>query len=380
MLKKRIICVFGTRPEAIKMAPVILELKKRARYDLFVAVTAQHRAMLDSVLEAFNIEPDYDLNIMTENQTLGGITSSVLTGMAALFKAQKPDICLVHGDTTTTFAASLAAFYAQIPIGHVEAGLRTFDLSQPYPEEANRKLTGALASLHFAPTISAKENLLKENVRNETIFVTGNTGIDTLSYTARENYRFKNETLRTLDFSKKTVLLTAHRRENFGAPLLSVFAAVKRLLAKNPDAQTVYPVHLNPSVRGCAFSELENTPRVFLTEPLDIVDMHNLLARSYIVLTDSGGLQEEGPALDKPVLTLRNVTERPEGVTSCALKLVGTDEQSVFTAADKLLNDAASYEQMARAKNPFGDGKASQRIIGGLDFYFGFEQKRPEDF
>ena len=356
--------IFGTRPEAIKMAPLILELEKNSdKLQSIVTVTAQHREMLDQVLETFKIQPDYDLNIMKNRQTLIDVATSALEGLDRVMKEVKPDIVLVHGDTSTTFIGSLAAFYNRIAIGHVEAGLRTGNKFSPYPEEMNRQLTGIMADLHFAPTEISKENLLKENKNPESIFVTGNTAIDALKTTVRENYH--HPILEKVG-GDRIILLTAHRRENLGEPMRNMFKAIKRLLAEHSDVQVVYPVHLNPAVREVANEILGNDPRIHLIEPLEVMDFHNFASRSYMILTDSGGIQEEAPSLGKPVLVLRDTTERPEGIEAGTLKLAGTDEETIYQLGKELLVDHDAYEKMAKASNPYGDGLASKRIVERL--------------
>lgn len=366
--KIKVMTIFGTRPEAIKMAPVVLELKKyKDEIESIVTVTAQHRQMLDQVLETFDITPDYDLNIMKDRQTLIDVTVNALQGLDQVMKEAKPDIVLVHGDTTTTFVGSLAAFYNQIAIGHVEAGLRTHNKYSPYPEEMNRQLTGIMADLHFAPTEQSKQNLLKENKNPDTIFVTGNTAIDALKTTVKEHY-----THPILDKigNDRMILLTAHRRENLGEPMRHMFRAIKRLLQEHEDVQVVYPVHLNPAVREVANEILGDDPRIHLIEPLEVFDFHNFAARSYMILTDSGGVQEEAPSLGKPVLVLRDTTERPEGIEAGTLKLAGTNEETIYHLAKELLEDQNAYEKMAKASNPYGDGFASRRIVDALLTYF----------
>jgi len=371
--KIKVMTIFGTRPEAIKMAPVVLELKKHPdEIESIVTVTAQHRQMLDQVLETFNITPDYDLNIMKDRQTLIDVTVNALQGLDKVMKEAKPDIVLVHGDTTTTFVGSLAAFYNQIAIGHVEAGLRTHNKYSPYPEEMNRQLTGVMADLHFAPTEQSRENLLKENKNPDTIFVTGNTAIDALKTTVKEQY--SHPILEKIG-SDRMILLTAHRRENLGEPMRHMFRAIKRLLQEHDDVQVVYPVHLNPAVREVANEILGNDPRIHLIEPLEVFDFHNFAARSYMILTDSGGVQEEAPSLGKPVLVLRDTTERPEGIAAGTLKLAGTNEENIYRLAKELLEDEEAYNQMAKASNPYGDGFASRRIVDALLTYF-YEKKR----
>jgi len=380
MDKIKVMSIFGTRPEAIKMAPLILELGKNEYIESIVCVSAQHRRMLDQVLEVFAIKPDYDLNIMKENQTLTSITTAVLNDLARVFDAAKPNLCLVHGDTSTTFAASLACFYAGVKVGHVEAGLRTLDKYQPYPEEMNRRLTAALSDLNFAPTVNSKKNLLKENIPEDSVFITGNTAIDALKYTTKEQYTFCEPKLNNIDFAKKIIVMTAHRRENLGEGISAICAAALRLVNDNAAAELVYPVHLNPAVRKTVYRILADKPRIHLTEPLNITDMHNLMSRSYLILTDSGGLQEEAPSWNKPVLVLRNVTERPEGLEAGTLILAGVKEDDIYNNASKLLHDKVLYQQMAEAKNPFGDGYASRRIADAILYYYGITKKRPEDY
>ncbi|MDO4764769.1 MAG: UDP-N-acetylglucosamine 2-epimerase (non-hydrolyzing) [Eubacteriales bacterium] len=360
--KIKVMSVFGTRPEAVKMAPVVQAVQNHPELESVVAVTAQHREMLDQVLEVFDIHPDYDLNIMQAGQTLTQITTRAMNGLEEVFIKAKPDIVLVHGDTTTSFAGALAAFYQQIPVGHVEAGLRTFNKYEPFPEEMNRCLTGRLAEFHFSPTENSKKNLLKENIAEEQIFVTGNTVIDALQTTIQENYSFEYDLLNRLDFDKKIITMTAHRRENLGEPLKEICQAIKTIVEKNPDVEVVYAVHLNPKVQETAKSILGDLKQVHLIPPLALQDMHNLMNRSYLVLTDSGGLQEEVPSMGKPVLVLRNVTERPEGVEAGTLKLVGTDYQTIVRETENLLHKPEEYQKMAGAVNPYGDGKASLRI------------------
>ncbi|MGI6085355.1 MAG: non-hydrolyzing UDP-N-acetylglucosamine 2-epimerase [Acetivibrionales bacterium] len=381
MSKLKVMTVFGTRPEAIKMAPLVKELTKSNILDSTVCVTAQHRQMLDQVLDIFKIKPDYDLNIMQDRQTLIDITTRAVEGLHDVFQEAKPDMVLVHGDTTTTFAASLAAFYAKVKVGHVEAGLRTYDKYSPYPEEMNRKLTGAIADLHFAPTVANKENLLKENVDEKNIYVTGNTVIDALSSTVSTDYRFIDSFLRTYDFDKKRVILvTAHRRENIGRPLNDICTALRRLCDDMPDVSIIYPVHLNPIVRETANRILGGHERIHLIDPLNVQDMHNLMNKSTLIMTDSGGLQEEAPSLGKPVLVLRNETERPEAVKAGTVKLLGTDAETVYNEARRLLEDSNEYLRMAKAINPYGDGQASKRIIEALSYYFKLSDKKPDDF
>jgi UDP-N-acetylglucosamine 2-epimerase (non-hydrolysing) len=362
----KVLSVFGTRPEAIKMAPLIKKLQENSEVESTVAVTAQHREMLDMVLELFKIVPDYDLNIMKKGQTLTHITARVLEGMGEVLKDSRPDIVLVHGDTTTTFAASLAGFYLKIPVGHVEAGLRTANKYSPYPEEINRRLTGNLADLHFAPTAAARENLLKENVRDNNICVTGNTVIDALLSTVDENYSFDENLGFVNETENKIILVTAHRRENWGKPMDRIFNAVKEIVNNNRDVEIVFPVHKNPKVRNHVHEILGSSERVHLIEPLDYRPFVNLMDSSYFILTDSGGMQEEAPSLGKPVLVLRDTTERPEAVSAGTVKLVGTEKEEILNTAQILLNDRESYLKMANAVNPYGDGRASDRIVDAL--------------
>ncbi|MED1299856.1 UDP-N-acetylglucosamine 2-epimerase [[Bacillus thuringiensis] serovar konkukian] len=364
----KVMTIFGTRPEAIKMAPLVLELQKHPeKIESIVTVTAQHRQMLDQVLSIFGITPDFDLNIMKDRQTLIDITTRGLEGLDKVMKEVKPDIVLVHGDTTTTFIASLAAFYNQIPVGHVEAGLRTWDKYSPYPEEMNRQLTGVMADLHFSPTAKSATNLQKENKDESRIFITGNTAIDALKTTVKETY--SHPVLEKLG-SDRLVLMTAHRRENLGEPMRNMFRAIKRLVDKHEDVQVVYPVHMNPVVRETANDILGDHGRIHLIEPLDVIDFHNVAARSYLMLTDSGGVQEEAPSLGVPVLVLRDTTERPEGIEAGTLKLAGTDEETIFSLADELLSDKEAHDKMSKASNPYGDGRASERIVEAILKHF----------
>lgn len=363
----KVMTVFGTRPEAIKMAPLVKELEKRDEIKSIVCVTAQHRQMLDQVLEIFDIKPDYDLNIMKDRQTLLSITTNALSGIYEVVAKEKPDIVLVHGDTSTTFAGSLAAFYNQTSIGHVEAGLRTYDKYSPFPEEMNRRLTGAMADMHFSPTVSNKNNLLKENIDESAIYITGNTVIDALKTTVKPDYEFKDATLASLDFkSKKVILMTAHRRENLGKPLENICNAVKDIVEKHDDIEVVYPVHLNPAVREVAKKVLGHLDRVHLIEPLDVVEMHNAMERCYMVMTDSGGLQEEAPGLGKPVIVLRTETERPEAVEAGTVLMGGVQMETIEYYADKLIDDDAFYKKIAKTANPYGDGHASERIVDAI--------------
>lgn len=381
MKKIKVMSIFGTRPEATKMAPLIKVMEKCEYIEQLVCVTAQHRQMLDQVLDIFEIKPDYDLNIMKERQTLTDITTRALVGLEGVMRETKPDLVLVHGDTTTTFAGSLAAFYSGIKLGHVEAGLRTYDKTQPFPEEMNRVLTGHLADLHFAPTKLAKEHLLAENIGEEDIFITGNTAVDCLKTTIEENYRFTRECLNDIDFDRyRVVTMTAHRRENLGKPLENICEATLKLVEDNEDIFVVYAVHFNPAVRDTAYRILGNHPRILLTDPIDMKDMHNLMNRSYFVMTDSGGLQEEVPSMHKPVLVLRNVTERPEGLDAGTLRLAGNTKEEIYRQADLILNDKEVYGSMAKSRNPFGDGYAAERILQAILYSFGIRKDRPLDY
>jgi len=362
----KVMTVFGTRPEAIKMAPIILAMQQQPdKFTPITVVTAQHREMLDQVLDIFHIKPDYDLNIMRPNQTLSGITTRVLNQLDDILTTAAPDIVLVHGDTTTTFAASVSAFYHQTMLGHVEAGLRTWDKYSPYPEEMNRQLTDILSDLYFAPTELSRENLLKQAHPDHHIYITGNTAIDALAQTVDPDYH--HAVLDQVKPGHRLILLTMHRRENQGAPMHAVLKAVRREVEQHPDVEVIYPVHLSPAVQKVAHAELDGMDRIHLIDPLDVVDFHNLSARSYFIMTDSGGVQEEAPSLNKPVLVLRDTTERPEGVTNGTLKLVGTDPDKVTTAMETLLNDDQAYQKMAMAKNPYGDGHAAERILTAID-------------
>lgn len=372
--------IFGTRPEAIKMAPVIKELKKHPEFETKVCVTAQHREMLDQVMDLFQLHADYDLNIMAKGQTLYDITARVLRGLQEVFEKERPDYVLVHGDTTTTFTAALAAFYAQIPVGHVEAGLRTGNLASPFPEEANRQLTGVLTRYHFAPTETARQNLLRENKKDDHIFVVGNTVIDALLATVKKDYTFEDKEIEAIEEHKRVILVTTHRRENLGAPMHHVYRALRRLVDDVPDTEIVFPVHRNPLVREAVSEELEGHPRIHLVEPMEYEPFTNLMARSTIVLTDSGGIQEEAPSLGKPVLVLRDTTERPEAVEAGTVALVGTDEEKIYNTAYKLLTDEAAYKSMAEAVNPYGDGKSAARIAGWLLYENGLSKEKPSHF
>ncbi|WP_180754161.1 non-hydrolyzing UDP-N-acetylglucosamine 2-epimerase [Ligilactobacillus agilis] len=378
MEKIKVMTVFGTRPEAIKMAPLVLALQADERFEAVTTVTAQHREMLDQVLEIFKIVPDYDLNIMHKEQTLTEITANVLAKLDQVIKVVKPDIILVHGDTTTTFAASVAAFYNQVAIGHVEAGLRTWNKYSPFPEEMNRQMTDDLADLYFAPTEESKANLLKENQAAAKIFVTGNTAIDALKQTVSSDYQ--HELLAKLDPGHKLILVTMHRRENQGQPMARVFRTLLEVVEQRPEVEVIYPVHLSPKVQKLAHEILGNHERIHLIAPLDVVDFHNLAAKSYFIMTDSGGVQEEAPSLGKPVLVLRDTTERPEGVSAGTLKLVGTEPAKVKAAMLELLDDPNIYQQMAQAQNPYGDGQASQRILAAIAYHFGLSEQRPKEF
>ena len=376
--KIKVMPVFGTRPEAIKMAPLVLELQKRSdEFDTIVTVTAQHREMLDQVLDIFGITPTYDLNIMKQNQTLAEVTTRALVGLDEVMKEAQPDIVLAHGDTTTTFVASLAAYYNQVAVGHVEAGLRTWNKYSPYPEEMNRQLTGVMADLHFAPTAQSRDNLRTENKQDDYIYITGNTAIDALRTTVSEDY-----THPMLDQigDKRLVLMTAHRRENLGENMGQMFRAIRRLADTHDDIHVVYPVHLNPKVQEKANEILGHHDRIDLIKPLDVVDFHNFAARATLILTDSGGVQEEAPSLGVPVLVLRDTTERPEGVKSGTLKLTGTDEDTIYNEANLLLSDQHAYDKMAKASNPYGDGLASQRICDAIQSYFDPSKQKPASF
>lgn len=379
--KIKAMTVFGTRPEAIKMAPLALALEACPHIDAKVCVTAQHRQMLDQVLEMFDITPDYDLDIMKDRQSLVGITTRVLTGLDEVIKEEKPDVVLVHGDTSTTFAGALAAFYNQTKIGHVEAGLRTYDKYSPFPEEMNRCLTGVMADFHFSPTIANKNNLLKENIDESKIYITGNTVIDALKSTVKDDYIFTDKTLQNLDFeNKRVILVTAHRRENLGEPLRNICNALRRIVTTYEEVQLVYPMHLNPAVREVANEILGGLDRVSLIEPVGVDDLHNAMARCFMVMTDSGGLQEEAPSLAKPVIVLRNETERPEAVEAGTVKVAGIEEEDIFNMAKELIENENAYNKMAHAANPYGDGNASQRIVDALLYEFGIIDERIADF
>ena len=364
-MEKKVMLVFGTRPEAIKMCPLVNELKTREGINTVVCTTGQHRQMLDQVLEVFNVVPDYDLSIMKDRQTLFDVTTNILNKIGDVLDEVKPDIVLVHGDTSTTFVTSLACFYKQIPVGHVEAGLRTYDIYSPYPEEFNRQAVGIIAKYHFAPTERSANNLIKEGKNPESIYITGNTAIDALQTTVRAN--FKHEVLDWAECSR-LIVITAHRRENLGEPMHHMFRAIRRIINEHPDVKAVYPIHMNPLVRQTADEELSGCDRIRIIEPMEVLDFHNLLANSYMILTDSGGIQEEAPSLGKPVLVMRDTTERPEGIDAGTLKLVGTDEDVIYRNFKELLENEESYNKMAHAANPYGDGKACKRIAEILEF------------
>lgn len=361
---KKIMLVFGTRPEAIKMCPLVNELKTRKNIETIVCVTGQHRQMLDQVLSAFNVEPDYDLSIMKDKQTLFDVTVNILEKIRAVLEETKPDVVLVHGDTSTTFVTALACFYLQIPVGHVEAGLRTYNIYSPYPEEFNRQAVGIISKYNFAPTELSKQNLINEGKNPETIYVTGNTAIDALKTTVKEDYSHPE-----LEWAKgsRLIMITAHRRENFGEPMKNMFKAIKRVMDEHTDVKAIYPIHMNPLVRETADEILGGNDRIRIIEPLEVLDFHNFLSRSYLILTDSGGIQEEAPSLGKPVLVMRDTTERPEGIAAGTLKLVGTEEETIYNEFKKLLEDKAEYSKMSEASNPYGDGFACKRIADILE-------------
>lgn len=361
---KKVMLVFGTRPEAIKMCPLVNELKSRKTVKTVVCVTGQHRQMLDQVLEAFNVTPDYDLSIMKDRQTLFDVTTNILNKIKAVLEEVKPDVVLVHGDTSTTFVTALACFYLQIPVGHVEAGLRTYNIYSPYPEEFNRQAVGIISQYNFAPTNLSKDNLLREGKKPETIYVTGNTAIDALKTTVREDYT--NEHLEWAKDSR-LIMITAHRRENLGDPMKHMFRAIRRIIDEHPDIKAIYPIHMNPAVREIANEILGDEDRIRIIEPLEVLDFHNFLSRSYLILTDSGGIQEEAPSLGKPVLVMRDTTERPEGIAAGTLKLVGTEEETIYNTFKLLLEDKSEYEKMSKASNPYGDGRTSERIADILE-------------
>ena len=373
--KIKVMSVFGTRPEAIKMAPLVQELASRPEFESLCCLTGQHRQMLDSVMEIFHLKAQYDLDIMERQQTLSSITTKTLLGMERVLTEAEPDLVLVHGDTSTTFAGALAAFYHKIPVGHVEAGLRTYDPYSPFPEEMNRTLVGDIARLHFAPTRANAENLRREAVQGE-IFITGNTVIDAMKTTVQPDFVFADDTLNRLDFpGKQVITLTCHRRENYGAPMEAILTAVRTIVEQNSNVEVVYPVHLSPVVQDCAHSLLGDNPRIHLIAPLDVAQMHNLMARSYLVLTDSGGLQEEAPALGKPVLVLRRETERPEAIAAGTAKLAGVETDRIVSLTQELLQGGEAYARMAHAVNPYGDGKACERIANAIEGYFGVQTK-----
>lgn len=379
-MRPKVMTIFGTRPEAIKMAPLVKALQASHHLDTVTCVTAQHREMLDQVLELFKISPEHDLNIMQQSQGLNGTLQRALAGLDTVLAEEQPDLVLVHGDTLTTFAGALAAFYRKTSIGHVEAGLRTFDKYLPYPEEINRRLTGVLTDLHFAPTIVARDHLLAEGISPATIYVTGNTVIDALGTTVNKDYKFACQELEQLDPHRRTIVVTLHRRENWGEPIAAACRAIERILQDMPDVQVVFSVHLNPIVRDSVFAILGGKERALLVEPLTAADYHNLLDRAHLVISDSGGVQEEAPSLGKPVLVVRTVTERPEAVAAGTVKLVGTSEATIYQEALQLLSDQEAYATMAQAKNPYGDGQASQRIVAAIEHYFGLRDTRPTDY
>ena len=376
----KIMAIFGTRPEAIKMAPVVRELLKHPEFETKVCLTAQHREMLDQVVDLFQLPVDYDLDIMKQGQSLYDITDRVLLGLKDVLEKEKPDLVLVHGDTTTTFSATLAAFYQQIDVGHVEAGLRTGNMYSPFPEEANRRLTSVLTALHFAPTETARQNLLKENQKDDHIFTVGNSVIDALLATVKKDYVFEDKELQDIEEHKRIILVTTHRRENLGEPMRNVYRALRRLVETVPDTEVVFPVHRNPLVRQAVKEVLDGVPGIHLVDPMEYEPFTNLMARSAIILTDSGGIQEEAPSLGKPVLVLRDTTERPEAVASGTVKLVGTDEDKVSNTAYKLLTDEEAYKEMAESINPYGDGHTSERIVQAILYFYGISEKKPSIF
>ena len=380
MNRIRVMTIFGTRPEAITMAPLALELSRRPQIDALCCVTAQHRQMLDSVLDIFRLVPDFDLNIMEPRQTLSTITSKCLLGMEEVLEQARPDLVLVHGDTSTTFAGALAAFYHRVPVGHVEAGLRTYDKYSPYPEEMNRRMVSAIADLHFCPTPSNRDNLAREGIE-QGVFLTGNTVIDALQTTVVKDFHFSEGVLNDLDYvNRKVILVTCHRRENYGTPMAHIMTALRRVADAFPDVELVYPVHLSPVVQEAAHQYLDGHPRIHLIAPLAVDEMHNLMARCHLVMTDSGGLQEEAPALGKPVLVLRRETERPEAVAAGTVQLAGTEEELIFQMASRLLTDPAAYAAMAHAANPYGDGRACGRIADAIEYRFGLRAQPPAPF
>lgn len=376
----KVMAIFGTRPEAIKMAPVVRELLKHPEIETKVCLTAQHREMLDQVVDLFQLPVDYDLDIMKQGQSLYDITDRVLLGLKEVLEKEKPDLVLVHGDTTTTFSATLAAFYQQIDVGHVEAGLRTGNMYSPFPEEANRRLTSVLTALHFAPTETARQNLLKENQKDDHIFTVGNSVIDALLATVKKDYVFEDKELQEIEEHKRIILVTTHRRENLGEPMRNVYRALRRLVQTVPGTEVVFPVHRNPLVRQAVKEVLDGVPGIHLVDPMEYEPFTNLMARSAIILTDSGGIQEEAPSLGKPVLVLRDTTERPEAVASGTVKLVGTDEDKVYNTAYKLLTDEEAYREMAESINPYGDGHTSERIVQAILYFYGISEKKPSVF
>lgn len=380
MKKIKVMSVFGTRPEAIKMAPLVKELSNYSDLESICCVTGQHREMLDSVMEIFQLQADYDLNIMEKSQTLSTITTKTLLGMDKVIEECSPDLILVHGDTSTTFAGALSAFYHKVPVGHVEAGLRTWDKYSPYPEEMNRTLVGDIAELHFSPTVSNRDNLIRESISGEK-FITGNTAIDAMGYTVKQDFMFSTPLLNELDFAnKRIVAVTCHRRENYGKPMADIMSAIAEIVRLHEDVEVVYPVHLSPVVQECAKKLLGGKDRIHLIPPLDVEEMHNLISRCYMVMTDSGGLQEEAPALGKPVLVMRRETERPEAVAAGTVALAGVEYDNILSLANELLDDNGIYNQMAKAVNPYGDGSACKRIAHAIRWYFGLVQDRPSDF
>ena len=375
-----VMTIFGTRPEAIKMCPLVQELDSRPEINSLCCVTAQHRQMLDSVLDIFGRKPDFDLDIMQPRQTLSTITSKTILGMDDVLEQVKPDLILVHGDTSTTFAGALAAFYHQVPVGHVEAGLRTYDKWSPFPEEMNRKMVGCIADLHFCPTVANRDNLARENIKSG-VFLTGNTVIDALQTTVKQDYRFNTEILNTLDYeNRKVILVTCHRRENYGQPMTNIMTALRRIADAFPEVELVYPVHLSPVVQQAAQQYLSSHERIHLIEPIAVDEMHNLMARCHLVMTDSGGLQEEAPALGKPVLVLRRETERPEAVAAGTVQLAGVEEEDIFSMASTLLSDPDAYDRMAHAVNPYGDGQACRRTVDAILWHFGLRSDPPDSF
>ena len=380
MDKLKIMSVFGTRPEAIKMAPLVKELAKHPEIESICCLTGQHREMLDSVMEIFDLKGDYDLDIMEKRQTLTTITTKTILGMEKVIEEAKPDMILVHGDTSTTFAGALAAFYHQIPVGHVEAGLRTWDKYSPFPEEINRTLVGDIAELHFCPNVANRKNLEREAIGGK-MFITGNTAIDAMKYTVKDEYVFQTELLNKLDFeAKRVIVVTCHRRENYGQPMENIMKAIAEVAQNHEDVEIVYPVHLSPVVRECAAKYLGGKDRIHLIDPIDVQEMHNLMARSYMIMTDSGGLQEEAPAMGKPVLVMRKETERPEAIAAGTAKLAGVEQDVIVSMANELLSDPAAYEKMAKAVNPYGDGEACPRIAEAILWHFGRKDKKPADF